>query len=576
MKTLLALAAAQAALYVAIAGLSTHFDFDTNPATRPLPEVLGLFGAAFILYLLSLAAALKAPPGRRLAALLLVASVVFRIVLLPTLPIQEIDIYRYLWDGAATASGLSPYRYAPAQLLAGTDEAESAHGLKPYLRLRDRVDSLDQTLRRIHFPELTTLYPPVSQVVFALGDRLTPRDASLRFRMVTLKGVLLLFDFGTIVVLLGLLRSVSLHPGWSVAYAWCPLVLKEYANSGHLDCIAVFLTAAAALAAVRAARSHAVGVTRGVAGWMWGLGAAVLLGFAVGAKLYPLVLLPVFFAWAASSRGPLLASLLTAATLGVALPLLLPMFAFGAAPPSPHTSTAVRSSAAVASTSDHAQPVPLLPPPAHTATGDGLTTFLTRWEMNDFLFMVALENIRPDNTRSNAGRPWFVVVPDGWRAVLVASIADRLGQDPRTTSFLLARLLSVWVLGVLVVWMSWRVYRHPNAQRFLEACFLSLAWLWLLAPTQNPWYWTWAVPFLPFARGRAWYAVSGLTMVYYARFWFQLRYPSAPVWGTPYTGAEAFDFVVVPLEFLPWLALLAAAAIRRQTSGATEETRESV
>jgi hypothetical protein len=32
------------------------------------------------------------------------------------------------------------------------------------------------------------------------------------------------------------------HLGWSLAYAWCPLAVKEVANTGHLDSIPVFLT----------------------------------------------------------------------------------------------------------------------------------------------------------------------------------------------------------------------------------------------------------------------------------------------------------------------------------------------
>ncbi|MFM9961618.1 MAG: hypothetical protein ACKV2Q_10370 [Planctomycetaceae bacterium] len=52
----------------------------------------------------------------------------------------------------------------------------------------------------------------------------------------------------------------------------------------------------------------------------------------------------------------------------------------------------------------------------------------------------------------------------------------------------------------------------------MEATFLIIAWYWLLLPTQNPWYLTWCLPFLPFARGRAWFALSVLAFVYYLRF----------------------------------------------------------
>ena len=92
-------------------------------------------------------------------------------------------------------------------------------------------------------------------------------------------------------------------------------------------------------------------------------------------------------------------------------------------------------------------------------------------------------------------------------------------------------------------------------QRLLEAVFLTLAWFWLLLPTQNPWYLTWCLPFLPFARGRAWFALSGLAFVYYLRFWMTARF-SSPVLGTPYPGAQFFDFVVTWLEYAPWVLWL--------------------
>jgi hypothetical protein len=95
-----------------------------------------------------------------------------------------------------------------------------------------------------------------------------------------------------------------------------------------------------------------------------------------------------------------------------------------------------------------------------------------------------------------------------------------------------------------------------------------LAWFWLLSPTQNPWYWAWALPFLPFARGRAWYAVSGLVMLYYFRFWLQYHYPEAPALGTIYGGPRLFDFVVSWFEYAPWFVWLAFAAYRRRNHGA--------
>ena len=43
---------------------------------------------------------------------------------------------------------------------------------------------------------------------------------------------------------------------------------------------------------------------------------------------------------------------------------------------------------------------------------DGLVEFLSRWEMNDLIFMFVQENLRP----TVQGRPaWFVLTPNDWR-----------------------------------------------------------------------------------------------------------------------------------------------------------------
>ena len=100
--------------------------------------------------------------------------------------------------------------------------------------------------------------------------------------------------------------------------------------------------------------------------------------------------------------------------------------------------------------------------------------------------------------------------------------------------------------------------------------FLTIAWFWLLCPTQNPWYWTWALPLLPMARSRVWLAMSGLVLLYYLRFWLSYHWPEQPVLGTPYAGIAFFDFVVTWIEYGPWFLCLAiAACFRRRDKVAT-------
>ncbi len=49
-----------------------------------------------------------------------------------------------------------------------------------------------------------------------------------------------------------MLRRLGRDPSWILFYAWCPLPVKEYANTGHFDPLATFFTVLAVLLPVAA------------------------------------------------------------------------------------------------------------------------------------------------------------------------------------------------------------------------------------------------------------------------------------------------------------------------------------
>ncbi len=555
-NVLIAIAVVQAVFYGAIAWLSSAFAHGTNEQDRPLLLMLALFAANFVLYLLAIRAAVRCGATWRLAWTIVVPALLFRCILLPTQPIQEIDIYRYLWDGAVSARGLNPYRFTPAQVLAAESEAELSKELRSLVELRDSSPAMTEVLGRIHYADLTTVYPPVSQAVFAVGDWLTPHDASVSARVSILKVVLSAFDVATIALVWQLLKAVGIHPGWVVAYAWCPLVMKEFANSGHHDSIAVFFTTAAVYCVARPLVDYSEKIRANSA-----LAGAVLLALAIGAKLYAIVLIPILCAAIAARARPSSAAMFASVTVLLSATCLAPMLLTTPASvisPRPATQTAGDLSPEIVPESEAVNDALNSPIPT-----SGLKTFVTSWEMNDFLFMLLVENIRPVDPPSQSPAVWFAVAPNAWREAITTPIAGLLGIDARTAAFIVARTVTQCAFLAIAAALAWRVYRHPNASTVVEASFLTLAWFWLLSPTQNPWYWIWALPLLPFARGRAWYAMSGFVMLYYLRFWLHYQFPEGPIFGIAYAGTQFFDFVVTWLEYAPWLAWLGIAALRR-------------
>ncbi len=187
-------------------------------------------------------------------------ALICRLLLLFSDPILENDYWRYLWDGRVLAHGINPYAYSP---------------------MSPALDHLDTAYRKlIGFKQYGTIYPPFSILVFAL-THLIAGDSLL-----ALKITLTFFDFATGLILIAWLRRSGLDPRWSALYLLNPLALKEVANSGHLDSIAVFFSTLAAYLLWLSTRHKKQSALS--------LGAWVSLAVAIASKLYPVCFIPLF------------------------------------------------------------------------------------------------------------------------------------------------------------------------------------------------------------------------------------------------------------------------------------------
>ncbi|MBI5759770.1 MAG: hypothetical protein HZA46_14730 [Planctomycetales bacterium] len=584
LRELLAIAVASEVIYVVIAWLSRQFVFGVGFEQRPIVPILALFAVAFGLSLRATVVAARLRIGRAFWWAIIGPAILFRLTLLVSEPIQEIDIYRYQWDGAVLGEGVSPFRFTPAEVLAARDADELPADLARLVAVRDRSPALREILMRIHYGELPTVYPPVSQLVFAAVSRLTPTDATFSQRVLAMKLAIVLFDLATVAILCRLLLAARRHPGWSVAYAWCPLVMKEFANSGHLDSIAVCFATLSVLLAVQSGlrRDRNVATFARTCGLskiahvlanvatVWklplGIAAAVCLGLSVGAKLYAAVLGPWLLVVLARGMGWRRALLCGSVFFATSLLTLAPMIVL-----SPRKPTTAITPMQTEPLLPNEMPSPTPPPPDSLA---GLKTFLRRWEMNDFAFLILLENLRvPDSTKASP-TPWFAIAPDSWRQWLVTCVQSVSNGDATEAAFLLTRLLTLALFTSLAFVFARRAAMSDKPAVWLESAFLTLAWFWILSPTQNPWYWTWALPLLPFARARAWRIVSGVCFLYYLRFWLTYHWPEHSVLGTPYNGPQFFDFVVTWIEHAPWLLMLGIEFVRRGEPHATRRRIE--
>jgi hypothetical protein len=130
-------------------------------------------------------------------------------MMLPSIPWLSDDIYRYVWDGRVLMHGVNPYQWPP-------NAPELAH-------LRDA-----EIFSRVNHPEIGTIYSPLLQAVFAIGQLLGGKILSLKI-------LFTLIDLLVLIMLLKMMRRSGIDQRQVLLYAWNPLPILEISGSGHAD-----------------------------------------------------------------------------------------------------------------------------------------------------------------------------------------------------------------------------------------------------------------------------------------------------------------------------------------------------
>jgi alpha-1,6-mannosyltransferase len=162
------------------------------------------------------------------------------------------DAYRYIWDARVQRAGHNPY-------VARANDPALAWIHTP-------------STRRMNNQDVPSPYPPVAQLYFRGVTALHESAEALKISLVVCEGLLVL-------VLWRWLVMRGLNPAWVLAYAWHPLATLEISRNGHYDVLGALLICLSALALLRGRPARA----------------AVWFALAVGAKLLPVVLAPLYW-----------------------------------------------------------------------------------------------------------------------------------------------------------------------------------------------------------------------------------------------------------------------------------------
>jgi hypothetical protein len=281
---LTALGAASAALYGAVyLGRGLHGPpAGFNPRIIAYPALfLAYFAACWVAWRYS-----ERLYGRRALGLMLALAALFRTLVLFGPVADNVDTWRYLWEGRVVLAGMNPYAAPPA--------SARYDGLRRELQRQN--DPLYERLRP-SWNKVRSVYGPVATGLFTL-PHLSPFGRCWSVRL-----LMTLFDFAAALMLVPLLRALGRPPILALLYAWSPLCLDAFADRAHIDAPVVFLLAAAL---------YLVSTQR--PGW-----AGIALGGALLVKVSPLLLVPAFVRAGRARLATALLGVLVAGALPYAL-----------------------------------------------------------------------------------------------------------------------------------------------------------------------------------------------------------------------------------------------------------------
>lgn len=148
---------------------------------------------------------------------LLIAGIIFRSLLIFSVPNLSDDVYRFIWDGRLAANGINPFRHLPAEIM----QMPAVPGI---------TKELFGQLNSQHY---YAIYPPVLQGIYWLTAKLFPLNVFAA--IIFLKSIIVLSEAVIFFLLINILKRLSLPKHSSLLYILNPLVITELTGNAHFD-----------------------------------------------------------------------------------------------------------------------------------------------------------------------------------------------------------------------------------------------------------------------------------------------------------------------------------------------------
>ncbi|MFN3849314.1 MAG: hypothetical protein ACK4NY_07795 [Spirosomataceae bacterium] len=198
-------------------------------------------------------------------------SILFRGILLFSLPALSDDFYRFVFDGRLLAAGINPYLILPSEFIQTADYQKIIGDLVIYQKLNS--------------PNYYTVYPPLNQAIFGVSAWLS--QGNLLANVILLRAFIFTAEIGNIWLISKLLRRFGLDSSNVNIYAFNPLVILELTGNLHFEAIMIFFMLLATVWITQQKYTMS----------------AVSLALAISIKLLPMVFIPLIISYLKIKKG---------------------------------------------------------------------------------------------------------------------------------------------------------------------------------------------------------------------------------------------------------------------------------
>ena len=152
----------------------------------------------------------------------LTLSILFRGILLFSIPVLSDDYFRFIWDGNLLAHGINPFSSTPTQLIQGSTDFFIPQSIYEGLNSKDYF----------------TVYPPVSQFIYWMGAMLF--GTQILGNVIVMRLFIFAAEIGSILILRKLLKQYGYNPKYAFIYGLNPLMIIELTGNLHFEGIMIF------------------------------------------------------------------------------------------------------------------------------------------------------------------------------------------------------------------------------------------------------------------------------------------------------------------------------------------------